>query len=99
MNPKQRRIMRRSFKKITISEEFQSNPPRWDKMRAKKEVYMDIGKLDPIIVDEGMMLVDGYCTYLMAKKYETVRRKMKIYKRKGQPPCKMQLSGKNTKPC
>ncbi|MCM1544729.1 MAG: hypothetical protein NC110_05450 [Ruminococcus sp.] len=80
---KTRRMMRRNFDKISISRRFLHTPPKPEKMQTKIDAYIDTGKLSPIVVDESMTLVDGYCTYLMAQNYEAVRRKVKIYMRKG----------------
>lgn len=64
------KIIRRSNKiidKIKIQKDFKENPPKSDKLITKTADYM-IGKdLPPIIIDKDYNLIDGYCSYLIAK--------------------------------
>lgn len=54
---------------IKVPLEFYSTPPRFQKMSKKWKYYMDTGKLESkIIVDRNFNLVDGYTSYIIAKK-------------------------------
>lgn len=79
---KYKRILSRNYKKITISEDFLKHPPKYGKMQNKIDTYELFGKLDPIIVDENMVLIDGYCTYLIVDALKVPKRRFKIYKLK-----------------
>ena len=78
-----RRILKRNFDKIEISGAFKRCPPKKEKYHTKLINYIATKKLDPIIVDENNVLVDGYCSYLIAKQNMAARRKAKIYRAKG----------------
>jgi hypothetical protein len=60
---------RMKISRIKIPDSFKSHPPKESKMKDK--VYnmwihgFDI--LPPIVVDTDYNLIDGYCTYLIAK--------------------------------
>lgn len=82
-NHKCRRILKRNFDKIEISGAFEAHPSKKEKYHTKLINYIATKKLDPIIVDENNMLVDGYCSYLIAKQNMSARRKAKIYRAKG----------------
>ena len=83
-NHKCRRILKRNFDKIEISEAFKRCPPKKDKYHQKIFRYITTEKLDPIIIDENNVLVDGYCSYLIAKEVNVcARRDVKIYRAKG----------------
>ena len=58
-----------AFKDIIISKEFKKHYPRKSKMQERWEYYEKYkeGKV-PIIVDKNNVLIDGYTTYLIAKK-------------------------------
>lgn len=58
-----------AFKDIIISKEFKKHYPRKSKMQERWEYYEKHkeGKV-PIIVDKNNVLIDGYTTYLIAKK-------------------------------
>lgn len=76
-----KRISRKKFDEIIISESFKRHPPKGKKVDFKMRNYLDGGKLDPIIVDENMMLIDGYCTYLIADMLKAPKRNFfSIYK-------------------
>ncbi len=57
-------------------------PPKEEKFEGKLFEFEVSGKLDPMIIDENNMLVDGYCSYLIAKQNISARRKAKIYRAK-----------------
>ncbi len=82
-NHKCRRILKRNFDKIEISGAFKRCPPKEEKFERKLFEFEVSGKLDPMIVDENNVLVDGYCSYLIAKQNKAARRKAKIYRAKG----------------
>ena len=53
---------------IEIPRKFKMNPPKKDKMYERERYYKLTGKfLVPIVLKENL-LVDGYTTYLLAKK-------------------------------
>lgn len=79
---KYKRILSRNYKKITISERFKNSPPKGKKINKKIQQYLACKKLSPIIVDENMTLIDGYCTYLIVDALKVPKRRFKIYKLK-----------------
>lgn len=82
-NYKCKRLSKRYFDDIIISDAFKNHPPKPEKYRRKEADFIKRGKLDPIIVDENYILADGYCTYLISDLFGYRRRKLKIYKAKG----------------
>ena len=55
---------------IKIYPHFLLHPPRARKMDRKRWTYLRSGLTEfDIVVDEGY-LIDGYCGYLLAKKFE-----------------------------
>ncbi len=64
------KFIRRShncFKKIKVPEEFKDCPPNPHKVIEKTALYFEKNKLDTIYVDKKFNLLDGYCSYLIAK--------------------------------
>ncbi len=56
--------------KIKIQMEFVLHPPRPKKMIHKRIFYLVHRKFEqPIIVNKDNILIDGYTTYLLAKRY------------------------------
>lgn len=56
---------------IIIQEKFKMHPPKFMKMCKKWEWYREKGELQsPIILNNDFILVDGYTSYLIAKKAE-----------------------------
>ena len=78
-----RRILKRNFDKIEISGAFKRCPPKEEKFERKLFEFEVKGKLDPMIIDKNNVLVDGYCSYVIAKQNMAARRKAKIYRAKG----------------
>lgn len=57
-----------NIKKIKITQEFKSCPPKGEKMWIKRAYFMINNKFEqPVVVDKDNVLVDGYTTYLIAK--------------------------------
>ena len=76
-----KRIAKRHFNEIKITDAFKKRPPKAKKFNAKvKEFLHNKNHLSPIIVDENMFLVDGYCAWIIADTTKYRGRKLKIYK-------------------
>lgn len=55
--------------KIKIPKEFENHPPKLLKMQYRLNYYKETKKfLVPIVIKENL-LIDGYTSYLIAKKY------------------------------
>ncbi|MCM1364903.1 MAG: hypothetical protein NC122_07395 [Faecalibacterium sp.] len=78
-NQKCKRLLSRNYKKIIISEQFKNSPPKSKKLIAKRTKFLNGQKLSPIFVDENMVLIDGYCTYLLVNYLNISKRRFKIY--------------------
>lgn len=78
MSVKYMNIKNSEFYKIKISPDFVLSQPRTEKIIEKMLMFFRECYLEPIIVDENYFLVDGYCSYLIAKQVGTdfVRIKM-----------------------
>lgn len=65
-----------NIKKIKIKDYYKK--PRYNKLQAKKAFYRKYGLLPEIILDKNNVLVDGFCSYYIARiwelKYVKVRR-------------------------
>ena len=56
---------------IKISPEFERTPPRFKKMCQKWSYYRNTGEFEsPIILNRDFALIDGYTSYIIAKKSE-----------------------------
>ena len=56
---------------IKISLEFERTPPRFKKMCQKWSYYRNTGEFEsPIILNRDFVLIDGYTSYIIAKKSE-----------------------------
>ena len=56
---------------IKISPEFEKTLPRFNKMGQKWSYYRNTGEFEsPIILDRDFVLIDGYTSYIIAKKSE-----------------------------
>lgn len=53
--------------KIKISQDFMDSPPKPERVIRKTAEFMNGGKLEPILIDKDRNLIDGYCSYLIAK--------------------------------
>ena len=78
-----KRVSKIHFDDIRISKPFERHPPKQDKLIWKAIQFGNHHKLSPIVVDENYTLVDGYCTYLIAKGYKYRGIWLKIYMAKG----------------
>lgn len=79
-----KRISRKHFDEIKITEAFKKTPPKYEKLYIKQlEFVLNKKQLSPIIVDENMFLVDGYCAWIIANTTKYRGRKLKIYKAVG----------------
>ena len=59
------------LKDIKISHEFERTPPRFKKMCQKWSYYRNTGEFEsPIILNRDFALIDGYTSYIIAKKSE-----------------------------
>ena len=67
MKIKMKRIPSCELHKIKLSEEFRKHPPKPEKIIAKMLKFSRESELDDILVDENFYLLDGYCSYLIAK--------------------------------
>ena len=70
-----------NFKNIKIPRSFSENPPKADKLIHKTLVFARESELEDILVDEDFNLVDGYCSYLIAKEVGAQFVKIKQIKR------------------
>lgn len=76
-----KRISRKHFDEIKITKAFKKTPPKPEKLYTKElEFVLNKQQLSPIIVDENMFLVDGYCAWIIADTTKYRGRKLKIYK-------------------
>lgn len=55
------------FDKIRIPQAFKDNPPTPEKLIHKTLAFVRDSELSTIVVDGDMKLLDGYCSYLIAK--------------------------------
>lgn len=77
---KLKRISKKCFDQIKISNAFLRRPPRSEKIQAKINNFkLHFHKLSPIIVSEDYILMDGYCAYLIARGYNYRGLRLKIY--------------------
>ena len=67
MSVKLKQLGRWNFSKITIPQNFLDNPPKPEKVIEKMLKFSRESELEDIIVDENMYLLDGYCSYLIAR--------------------------------
>lgn len=58
-----------SISDIDITYDFQLSSPRIAKFTRKEREFIKNGTLGKIILNHNFELVDGYCSYLICKKY------------------------------
>ena len=58
------------IKDVIISYDFQLTCPSPIKFRNKEKEFLQDGVLGKIIINSDFELIDGYCSYLICKKYE-----------------------------
>lgn len=77
---KLKRISKKCFDQIKISNAFKMRPPKPEKYIDKhRDFAMKFHKLSSIIVGEDYVLMDGYCAYLIAKEFNYRGLRLKIY--------------------
>lgn len=77
---KLKRVSKRRFDQIKISNAFKRHSPRPEKLHAKiVDFTLRFHKLSPIIVSEDYILMDGYCAYLIARGCNYRGLRLKIY--------------------
>ena len=77
---KLKRISKKCFDQIKISNAFLRHSPRSEKLQDKIEDFtLRFHKLSSIIVGEDYVLMDGYCAYLIAKEFKYRGLRLKIY--------------------
>ena len=54
---------------IVITYDFQLTSPRYAKFVYKERQFLEYGFLNKIILNNNFELIDGYCSYLICKKY------------------------------
>ena len=54
---------------VIITYDFQLTSPRFAKFTWKEREFLQNGTLGKIILNQEFELVDGYCSYLICKKY------------------------------
>ena len=54
---------------IQIKKEFLIHPPKYEKYRKKEKTFIKYGELGKIVINRNYELIDGYCSYLICKKY------------------------------
>lgn len=67
MKIKYRKLHNSNFNKIKIPLGFIDNPPSPEKLIHKTLVFSRESELPNILVDGDMVLLDGYCSYLIAQ--------------------------------
>lgn len=55
---------------IIITEDFLATTPRKSKYLKKEKAFIENGELKKIIINRNYELIDGYCSYLICKKYD-----------------------------
>ena len=71
MKPVYKELPESSFMMIRIPLDYAKRPPRPAKLIGKVLDFWREGELADIVVDHKMFLVDGYCSYLIAKEVGT----------------------------
>ncbi len=61
------RIAQKKLNKIRVPQSFVDSPPRPEKLILKTAKFVKEGELEKIYIDKDFNLVDGYCSYLIAK--------------------------------
>lgn len=77
---KAKRIRSKHINKIKVPFEFEQNMPSAQKLITKTANFFRTGEMSSILVDEKFMLLDGYCSYLIALTLEPelTHKKIKI---------------------
>lgn len=59
-----------SINDVIITYDFQLHSPHMSKFKSKEAMFTKDGTLGKIILNNNYELVDGYCSYLICKKYD-----------------------------
>jgi len=68
-NENQKAKTKMKLSDIKISSNFESHPPRWEKVAKCYDYYINTGKLGKPILVNNNVLVDGYVAYLVARMF------------------------------
>ena len=68
--------------KIKIRPCFAESPPTPEKLIRKTAEFVNGAKLEPILIDKDYNLIDGYCSYLIAKTLNSRKFKVVMVKEK-----------------
>lgn len=68
--------------KIKIRCDFVLSPPSPEKLIRKTAEFVNGAKLEPILIDKDYNLIDGYCSYLIAKNLNSRKYKIVMVKEK-----------------
>ena len=68
--------------KIKIRKIFTECPPSPEKLIRKTAEFLNGAKLEPILIDKDYNLIDGYCSYLIAKNLNSKKFKVVMVKEK-----------------
>lgn len=68
--------------KIKISQDFVESPPKPEKLILKTSEFLNGAKLEAILIDKDRNLIDGYCSYLIAKTLNSKKFKVVMVKEK-----------------
>lgn len=80
MSVKLKQLGNWNFSKITIPKNFLDNPPKPEKIIDKMLRFNRESELENILVDENFVLLDGYCSYLIAQQVGVEFVKIKMVK-------------------
>lgn len=70
------------LEKIKISQDFVASQPKPEKLILKTSEFLNGAKLEPILIDKDRNLIDGYCSYLIAKTLNSKKFKVVMVKEK-----------------
>lgn len=68
--------------KIKIYPLFLKSSPNPERLIRKTAEFMNGAKLEPILIDKDYNLIDGYCSYLIAKELNSKKYKVVMVKEK-----------------
>ena len=68
--------------RIKVSTAFKESPPNPEKLIRKTAEFLNGAKLEPILIDKDLNLIDGYCSYLIAKTLQSKKYKIVMVKDK-----------------
>ena len=71
------KLGRNHFDEIKVPNRFQKHPPKPELVISKMVRFIIERNLGDVLVDENMEMIDGYCSYLIAKQLGTEYIKIK----------------------